>query len=198
MTIAKLMIILIIVAVLSLISLVITMIIRKKKNIDEKKNKLIKICSRTLLILLVLSSIGIISSTILIKTATDKGMYDNTQPINEIIYHTINSPVDQSNKIPDEPTNMLVLVYRFDCKDCNALHSTIDEDISNTQHINVSSRTPEGKIFSTEYGVNQVPSIVAFNSQGNHLTLPLYTSDDDGNPIYLPENTQELIKFASS
>lgn len=194
MTFPILMIVLGAIALLSIATIVAITIIRKKKQ-ESKKAILL---ARIAIILLILSCIGLIITTVLVKSASDRGMYDNTQPIDEVMYHIENSPIDQSSEIPAEPTNLLVRVYRFDCKDCNALHETIENDIANYDHINVSSRTPEGKIFSVEYGVNQVPSIVAFNSAGEHLTLPLYTSDENGNPIYLPENTEALIEFASS
>lgn len=182
------------VAMLLLAIAFIVIIFIKRKN--ENKTSLF-VLSRITLVLLILVSISTISCIVLAKEANDRGMYDNSQPINEIIEHVINSPIDQSTEIPAEPKNMIVLVYRFDCPDCNALHNQIEQDLSNVNHINVSSRTPEGKMFSTEYGVNQVPSAVAFSSTGEHLTLPLYTSDENENPIYLPENMEALIAFAA-
>lgn len=163
--------------------------------IIARKERKSSIFARLCIALSCLAFLGIIFCAVSIHMAIERGMVSMDTPIPRMMTGIANSPVEQSSELQDEFTSTLVYIYRFDCSDCNGLHSTTMAALEPYQHICVSSRTPGGKNFIQDKDVDSVPSVIAFNSKGEFKTDSIYISDENGNPIFDEDAFNELVAF---
>lgn len=158
---------------------------RKGKEIPKGVN----IAANIVTIVFAVAAIGFgITSAI----ALQHGMYGLDIRAERIFTNIQKSPIDQSADFakvsnfqegsnPEPVKSSYVVVYRFTCPDCEAISEELDAKLKaeGKPYWYVSSRSAVGKALCSLYGINEVPSIIAYDSQGKASTGIIYTKDGD-------------------
>lgn len=137
------------------------------------------------------------------KIAIDYGAYGDYQSKLTpalISQMTKLSYIDQSETLPENLNGSILIYYRYDCKDCQAIHDDLmtylsNEDMSKIYF--VSTRSEKGKTLVQDiYYVNEVPTAVyIYNEPINDMTYvagTLYTKTDD-TTVFVDKYLNDLI-----
>lgn len=120
----------------------------------------------------------------------------------DMFIHLINTPEEDNNEVWELIENShtfkqtIIYFYRFDCWDCTRSYDKTMEFI-NTLDCDVyfiSTRSEYGKELCRSYDVYNVPSIVAFNKNGESETFEIYSENKSAG--YVDSGTiHEIIDF---
>ena len=160
----------------------------------NKKWRRIGMVLRLIMFLSFIAALGcILYYSILNKQALDRGAYDDiqkTQTLDEL-KESIDKGFIESKDIPDDVSGKIVIVFKYGCKDCNAIHDTLMDYLkkNNIEDVYfVSSRSEAGKRILYPYEdkskciIDRVPSIIYFTKNPKNDTnicynQPLYDYD---------------------
>lgn len=131
------------------------------------------------------SAIYIMNVTSIHMTAVKHGMTDDNITLQQMKDSIALSP--EESKLPDDLTGAIVIYYRFQCPDCEAIYKQLREmTVNNDKVYWVSTRSKQGEALLDKYSVDEVPSgiYVRVDNYGNSIPYAkyvLYTSDNDDN-----------------
>lgn len=122
-----------------------------------------------------------------VHIAKAHGMYSYDIPVMELPNNIAHSPKDQSAEfdMEAEHKNTIVMLYRFTCHDCEAVHEQFNAELDSLpyEHYWISSRSEVGQKLREMYNINEVPTMIAFDINGRASVAKAYTYDDAGNPM---------------
>ena len=152
----------------------------------------------------ILSAVAAIAFTALVGVAWTHGLYTMDIDIRKTITGIQKSHVNQSDELtkainwtentpPQSPNDTFVLVYRFSCKDCEAIKEEIAAKLNTTgkKWYAVSSRSPLGRAYCDFYNISSVPSLIATNSEGKTNVATIFT--DDTGKVTVNEGAWEFL-----
>lgn len=144
-----------------------------------------KMFRKTLLILCLLSMCNVISVNKIHALALDHGLYAANITIRQAVKSIQNTP--KEDELPDDPAGNLIIVYRFGCGSCEAIHKDLDAYLTeqNVDPIYVSSRSPQGKNLLDNYPITSVPTAIYIyhypeQHEDAYVRKPLCIIDNDG------------------
>lgn len=138
---------------------------------------LISICAATCLLL---SSLVIYAMGSTIITAYQHG-YRGTISENPVgLWRAINaSPAEDT--LPDDLSGKLIILYRFGCQDCEAIHADLQTALQDTQDTYwIATRSNQGQEFLQQHPVDLVPSAVYTTADRHTFTYTLYKTSTAG------------------
>lgn len=85
--------------------------------------------------------------------------YDfQTEPMSQIKARINMTPKDQSDELPEDKTGIIIIFYRWGCKDCEAIYDDLNKQITSDNIYFVSTRSEIGKQLVQDYNILRVPS----------------------------------------
>lgn len=131
-----------------------------------------------------------------VQTAKPHGLYSMDIEVTKLAKGIAHSPLDQSESFnPDEEhKNAIVVLYRFTCPDCEAVYEQFKAQLDSLPYDTywISSRSKNGRALLEQYGVSEVPTILAFDANGRVSVAKAYTYDDAGNAI-LDQSAMDVV-----
>lgn len=120
---------------------------------------------------------------------------NNTMSIQKLFYNIEKLPME--SKLPENNLkNKLIIYYKFGCGDCESIHNTLKAKLKEYNDIYiVYTRSKQGKKLRKTYPVEKVPSGLYIQSNGEAVTLPLYTTDTNGNSTLNEQNLNTLLQL---
>lgn len=178
---------------------------RKKQ---KTKNPVMTMTTIVTIIVCLLEIATIIFYSTINEKAIEKGAYDNiqlNQPISEVL-HNIDKGYSQSQNVPINPTDQIVIFYRYGCPDCAGIHDDLMKYLDEHQIDNiyfVSSRSDEAqnimyidKEKKTSI-ITEVPSIVYYSEKGPYQEI-LYGYDENKNYILNTKAIEDIIEMQNA
>lgn len=171
-----------------------------KKSAPEKKTARriwIRLFCFTLIAILLVVMPFLIILTTRYATAQQHGAQTKDMTI-RFMYDGIKTTPAEST-LPENLAGAIIIYYRFDCPDCRNTHDEIMNMIKDVPNVYfVCSRSVQGVTLMETYPVEKVPSGIyvrsyTYNGALSYTKKILYTSDESGNAIFIPENLQRLI-----
>lgn len=124
------------------------------------------------------------------------GMYDANRPISTITHHIANSPVEDKLPPKEKRDNILVLVYRFGCKDCIATYPELLTAFGSYPNVYwVSSRSKQGKELLNEHPVDEVPAGMYLYGNGGAVIKTLYKKDTKAGTRVSRDAVELMLKY---
>ena len=124
------------------------------------------------------------------------GMYDANRPISTITHHIANSPVEDKLPPKEKRDNILVLVYRFGCKDCIATYPELQTAFGSYPNVYwVSSRSKQGKELLNEHPVDEVPAGMYLYGNGGAVIKTLYKKDTKAGTRVSRDAVELMLKY---
>lgn len=124
------------------------------------------------------------------------GMYNANRPISTITSHIETSPVEDRLPPKDKRDNILVLMYRFGCKDCIATYQELQMAFGSYPNVYwVSSRSKQGKALLKEHPVSEVPSAIYLYGKGGAVMATLYKNDTKAGTKVSRDAVELMLKY---
>lgn len=142
------------------------------------------------------SALYLLSAHNIIQTAKEHGMYQSFSEITwkETIENINHTPVE--TPVPKDPTNSILIFYRFGCPDCAQTYATCKlyfADATDKVYW-VSSRSEQGKKLVKQYHITEVPSGVYVRKPQNGITYILYRTKN-GKAVLDTDAAQTLLNL---
>lgn len=98
-----------------------------------------------------------------------------------------NSP--EEDKVPENLNGCIIIMYKFGCKDCEAIYNDLSAAVNNKDKVYwISTESPQGKELIAQYPVEEVPSGIYIRQDSFDGNIPftskqLYTLDENGKTV---------------
>lgn len=132
-----------------------------------------------------------------ITTAKEHGSDNLTKkPLSSIVYSIKNSPIEDI--LPSDKTNIIVIYYRFGCKDCELIYNKLKDKTENVNHIYwVATRSEQGIDLRKTYPITEVPTGIYIDENKKMHEYLLYTKSTQNNKEYISLNENNLNELIS-
>ena len=142
--------------------------------------------------LFLISAIVIVINIIPMMTGFSKGMsYVKWEKLSLSQMKEMNQNTPDADKLPSDTKNSIIILYKYGCPDCVAIHDELHETIkeTNAKVYFIQSGSPEGQKFVQEGNITNVPSAVYIRNEplANGATfnsVQLYTLDVHDKPYF--------------
>ena len=135
----------------------------------------------------------------LVLIAMQHGLWTLNIPADDFLWTIVRNetPIDQSEKLPDDLSGSVVALYRFACPDCEAVHDDLQTwaDYNDVPLWWVSSRSDAGRKLLGSSTIDKVPAILAFNTDGERIDYVAYEVDKDGHAILNKSALDHVLTF---
>lgn len=176
--------------------------IKKTKTHNAIKSHKILLCNMIISIVAALACV--FTAAIYNKIAIDYGAYGDYQStltpgmISQMPYYSF---IDQSNNLPDDLGGKIIIYYRYNCKDCQAIHDDLlnyltDKDTTNIYFVSTRSEIGQ-KLVKDIFYVNEVPTAIYVYKEP---PLPDMTyvagalsTESNGNTTFIDKYINDLI-----
>ena len=160
------------------------------------KRKLLTVISIITATIMMLAILCIISFTDTYITAKQHGYQEGMNVTASSLWRNIHrSPVEDT--LPEDLSQIIVVYYRFGCKDCEATYDTISKALSPYDDVYwISSRSPQGVVLKEKYPIDSVPTGIYIRADGTYLAYTLYQSSENG-PVVDTTALENLINAAA-
>ena len=151
-----------------------------------KKTPPTVVAARVIGVVGIVAMLALAATGLLVQAACDHGAYAlGDATVSETVEHIRKSPVDQSDQLPDDPTDMVVYMYRFTCPDCEDVHEELMTwlDGCGKPYLCVSSRSEKGKVLKETLSVTEVPSVIYFDGDGKSHMQIVYKRNENGDAV---------------
>lgn len=106
-------------------------------------------------------------------TARSHGLYQTNMTWEDMI-DNIESSVKE-DRLPSDPSNCLIVYYKFGCPDCNAIFKDESQILADVTDIYwISTRSSQGKKLLEQYPVDEVPALVYINADKQGISKVIY------------------------
>lgn len=181
------------VLIATIVTLIVAIVIRVAIEVmAHKKTPAPKQVRALATIALAVISTFSVAFAVICAIAFSHGMYDLDVDATKILKSIEFSPTDQSNEFAraigysegETPTTVkssFVVIYRFTCPDCEQTHHELESKLraEGKPYWFISSRSDVGHALCNLYGINEVPSIIAYDSQGRASAGVIYQREGD-------------------
>lgn len=133
--------------------------------------------------------------------AGQHGLYTSDLTLNQLYNGVFNTPVDQSDEIPDNLAGCILIFYQFGCKDCDAIYNDLCAGIEGYDNIYwISAKSERGQALLELYPIESVPTGVYIqneNGMTTYIKKVLYDYDENGNAVLDTDNLDRLLYLQS-
>ena len=131
----------------------------------------------------------------LIQTGIQHGVFDESTTVSEIVRRLPKTP--KESKLPDNPSNIFVIYFKFGCSDCEAVYPELSLQIQNRQDVYfISTRSEQGLKLQEKYPIDETPTLVYIYPDGNRFAkFKLYKKDESGQIVLAQDMLDKALEL---